>query len=207
MPTDTRDATTWGVAGHGAALAGPPPAGGGNSDEDALTLSVDAAWLALERAGRPAIGRVVVVMRRTVANDAAILLAATRLDDAVPVLRAENALDALELLGGATDATLLIEADDGRAAAIVTAADGYAELGPIVRSSGGAAIVDGSRDPRFARLAGGRALAKQLGVADPSAAPLLAIVAAIEGRSSRRVVAAGEGAVSGVDVAITGEVP
>jgi hypothetical protein len=57
------------TAGRGEPVAGP--------DEDALTLAIEAAWWALERARRRAVGRVVLAVPPVAVNDNAVFLAGT----------------------------------------------------------------------------------------------------------------------------------
>jgi uncharacterized OB-fold protein len=197
------------ISGHGVALGrlrGPTGCRPG-PDEDDLTMAVEAAQWALHRAGSPAIERIVAAVPRTAVNDDAVLVAALRLLDDVPVLRIDRALDGVELAGGLGGHTLVLSSQAAGAAAVVLADGGYAEISKVRRAVGGAAIADGSRDPRFARHAGMRALARELGGAAPTGDGLTALAEVLDRGDSGTVTEGTESAVVAVDVSVCGPIP
>jgi uncharacterized OB-fold protein len=136
-------------------------------DEDALTMAVEAGRAALEAAGHPAIGEVVLVthdLPLLEGSNAAALLGGLGLDDGVAVIEQVGGAPAvLDALTRAEAQTLVIGADlaPAGAAAAVTGGSGI-ELTPIarvnrslpVRARGANGVTYDYEDPRLARERG-----------------------------------------------------
>jgi uncharacterized OB-fold protein len=178
-------------------------------DEDALTLATEAADQALRRAevvGRAGIDRVLLAAEQCSPADGDTLLAALRIDDAVPVARVPDPLEAVAMAPDHGGHTLVMASDGATGSAFVLGTVGYATLAPG-QLGGAAALVDRSRDARFDRYAGPSALLRRAGLAKVSSAPLLDAIALIESGTPGPVGSGGPARTSTMGVADVDEVP
>jgi uncharacterized OB-fold protein len=204
--------TTIAVAGHGVALGRLRSEGGealAGSDEDALTLATEAAAAALGRAGGAApadIDTVLLAAQQCSPADSETLLAALRLDVAVPVVRVPDPLEAVAVAADHGGHSLVMASDGATGSAVVLGPSGYATLLPG-QLGGGAALVDRTRDTRFDRYAGPSALLRRAGLSKVSAAPLLDVIALIETGTAGAVGSGGPARTTTMGIADIGVVP
>lgn len=209
MTVDVSTAISASVAGHGAAVgrlrdergnAAPGP------DEDALTLAVEAAFQALQRAGDEPLAEVLLAAPVCSPADAETVLAALRLDPGLPVRRVPDALEAVALAVERGGRILVTGSDGQTAGALVVDRTGYATVS-TGQVGGGAALADRTRDPRFDRHAGLSAVLRRAGADATSPSPLVAIAELLDTATEGIVASGGPARASTLAVSDIGVTP